>query len=66
MTTVKEGAYEEWKCPHCGAVSQSTIIEEAVLKDDWKELLCGCFDCEELYIRRYKFVETVKLVRERS
>ena len=60
----KDNSVDKWECPFCeykGAI----IIEEAVLKNDWKEILCGCTMCDEMYIRKYKYVETIKLVRSR-
>jgi len=58
----KDNTTDKWQCPFCKNKS-SVIIEEAVLKDDWKEILCGCMECNEMYIRKYKYVETIKLVR---
>lgn len=55
---------DNWICPYCGAM-RCIIIENAVLKNDWEEILCGCLDCNELYIRKYQFIETVKLMREK-
>ena len=58
----KDNSEDKWECPFCkntGAV----IIEEAVLKNDWKEIMCACDKCNELYIRKYKYVETIKLMR---
>jgi len=58
----KDDSTDKWECPFCGSIG-AVIIEESVLKDDWKEILCGCTKCDEMYIRKYKYVKTVKLVR---
>jgi len=55
---------ESWICPHCNKDSGAYIIEDSVLKDDFKEILCGCLDCNELFIRQYKYEQTIKLTRE--
>ena len=62
--TDKDNTTDKWECPFCGNES-AVIIEDAVLKNDWKEILCGCGKCDEMYIRRYQFVETIKLVRSK-
>ena len=59
----KDNSTEKWECPFCGNEG-AIIIEEAVLKNDWKEILCGCTECDEMYIRRYKYEETIKLIRK--
>ena len=64
--TDKDNSTDAWVCPHCNSKRGANIIEESVLKDDWKEILCGCLDCDELYIRRYKYEETIKLIREKQ
>ena len=63
-TRDKDNSADIWICPHCGSQRGATIIEDSVLKDDWREILCGCLDCDELFIRKYKFIETIKLIRE--
>jgi len=64
MNTVdKDNSTDIWVCPHCRKVGEIMIIEDSVVKDDWKEILCGCLSCDELFIRRYKYVETIKLIR---
>ncbi len=64
MITEKENATDKWICPHCEKEGVFHIIEDAILKDDWREILCGCGNCDELFIRKYKFVEVVKLERK--
>jgi len=61
--TDKDNTTDNWKCPFCGHEG-AFIIKDAVLKNDWKELLCGCMQCNEMYIRKYKYIETIKLVRK--
>lgn len=63
--TLKENSDNEWVCPHCGHKGTIHIIDDAVLKDDFREILCGCLICNELFIRKYKFVENIKLNREK-
>jgi hypothetical protein len=60
--TDKDNTTDKWECPFCKNRS-AIIIEDAVLKNDWKEILCGCTKCDEMYIRKYKYIETIKLVR---
>ena len=59
----KDDTTDAWKCPYCGE-ERVYIIEDAVLKDDYKEILCGCLACNELFIRQYKFVKIILLNRE--
>lgn len=61
--TEKDNSTDRWICPHCKKEGVFHIIEDAVLKDDFKEILCGCMQCNELFIRKYKLVEIVKLER---
>jgi len=63
-TKDKNNSTDIWICPHCGSQKGATIIEDSVLKDDFREILCGCLDCDELFIRVYQFVEVIKLNRE--
>lgn len=65
MIREKDNATDIWKCPFCGH-DGAVIIEDAILKDDFKEILCGCLSCDEMYIRKYKYVETIKLVRTKT
>ena len=58
----KDDSADKWICPHCGD-SNAFIIEDAVLKDNYREILCGCMYCDEMYIRQYKYEKTIKLVR---
>ena len=58
-----DNSEDSWLCPFCG-YGGAVIIDDAVLKDDFKEIMCACDSCEELFIRKYKFVESIKLVRE--
>jgi len=59
----KDNSADEWECPFC-KYGGAYIIEETVLKNDWKEILCGCLECNEMYIREYKYVKTIKLIRK--
>lgn len=63
MIIDRDNTTDKWECPHCGHPN-AYIIEEAVLKNDWKEIMCGCLECNEMYIREYKFVKIIKLIRE--
>lgn len=62
-TKDKDDSTDNWECPHCGNPC-AMIVEDAVLEDDWREILCSCTQCYGMYIRRYKYVETIKLVRQ--
>lgn len=59
----KDGTSDQWICPFCGHES-SIIINDAVLKNDCREILCGCLKCDEMYIRQYKLEKIIKLIRE--
>ena len=63
MIVDKDNSTDKWECPFCGCHS-AYIIENTVLLNVWEELLCNCTRCDGLYIRRYQFVETIKLVRQ--
>ena len=60
----KDNSTKRWHCPHCGKLESSVIINEAVLKTDFEEILCGCEYCGGVYIRQYRYVKTIKLNRE--
>jgi mannose/fructose/N-acetylgalactosamine-specific phosphotransferase system component IIB len=57
-----DNSCDSFVCPFCGD-SGASIIQDAVLKDDFKEILCSCTKCQEMYIRKYQFQETIKLIR---
>lgn len=48
----KDNSTDNWACPFCGH-GGAIIIEDGVLKNDWREILCGCLKCDEMYIREY-------------
>lgn len=58
-----ESTFEKWICPHCSENGGATIIDDAVLKNHFREILCACMKCSEMYIRKYIHVETIRLVR---
>ena len=62
-TNDRDDSAPRWECPFCSHTG-ATIIDQAVMQDDWKEILCECFKCKEMYIRKYKFVKTIKLIRQ--
>lgn len=63
MTSIVQSLDEtSWDCPYCGN-SNMSIVRDGVLKDDFKEILVGCMKCNEMFIRVYKFVETIPLIR---
>lgn len=64
MITEKEESTDKWVCPHCKKKGSFHIIDDAVLENDWREILCSCFQCKKLFIRKYKFVEIIKLERK--
>lgn len=60
---VPQKEQDEWVCPHCKARGSFSIIHDAIVKDDFREILCGCMECDGLLIRRYKYVDTIRLDR---
>lgn len=57
-----DNTQDMWECPHCKH-NHALIIQDSVLKNDYREILCGCYNCEELFIRQYKFEKIIKLTR---
>ena len=55
---------DKWICPHCKNEMSCNIVQDQVVRDDFREILCECMRCENMFIRQYKYVKSIKLVRK--